>query len=853
MLTHKMLDQEVYVYLRRLILPHFTRNLMLILSIVLGVGGLLSISGLLESAQTSIKYKARDLLGADIVMSSWRSFDDEWSKKQQVKLSENGVVSQVFELATMAKEDHQQAIPKLITLKAIDSVYPLRGQLTVKPLLNEKTLGDSQQVNGSELKDNEIWIAASLWERLKNPFINISGRSFKVSAVIEHEPDAGFAGALSFSPRVMMNIKTLHQLDLLRFGSRVRRKLLFAHQDSQAIQHITQLGEQMNREAPEHIKVQSFDSGQANISILLERVGLFFIMVALLSLILCLLAFVSGVWTLINDQLKQIAIAHSLGITARSSQRAYSLFITAIALFGSLVAWGLSQGIFTLAKPILSSKLGFELSTSVHSSQAVIAISFAVLLSVLVNHITQRALARLDSQALWVGRSEGIKVNYSEILILALSLFAVICIYLKISSGSWWLGLVFSGLIIMLLILIMCLSFFAFYVIKLTLRLSHALPRPAGLTYALRQLLGYKRKVWLAILSIGLSFSLMGSLQLVSVSLMNALKLDDEKAPQIFLIDIQADQQKIVQQSFEQLDLPKPELRPLIRARISHINGEKVSKILGQVNTPADRLKQRSLTREFNLTTQTQLSTTEEVVKGTWWSQAEAQNKASRALSIETRFAQRMGLNIGDRLSFDIQGRILEFTITSERRVNWLSFAPNFIFSLPPAPLAGAPTTWISAAQLKKNQSLEKLSQLLYQKASNISVIDLRPILREGRTLLQSLTAMLKYSAWGCALAGLLLILHVMIRDRKRRHNNLRLLCDLGVSNKQAKRWLNLEMSLLGLIISGIVCLAIFLLLGLACQALNIQAYWLNDQLLIWLILPLLLPLAISILDRKYA
>ena len=371
------------------------------------------------------------------------------------------------------------------------------------------------------------------------------------------------------------------------------------------------------------------------------------------------------------------------------------------------------------------------------------------------------------------------------------------------------------------------------------------------MVFAIKHLLGFRRKVWLAILSMGLSLSLVGSLELLSESLIQALKVDDENAPQVFLIDIQADQRQIVNDIFTDLNMPSPELRPLIRARISHINGQRVSKGMADGKSVAERFRGRSLTREFNLTTQIELSGSEKVVEGSWWTKQEAQDASKRLLSIETRFAQRMGLKIGDLLGFDIQGRELEFTIVSERRVNWLSFAPNFIFSMPPATLSGAPTTWISAAKLPQNHSLSRLSQKLYQKASNISVIDLRPILSEGRQLLDALTVLLKYSAWGCALAGLLLMIHIMIRDRKRREESTRLLCNLGISRAQAKRWINIEMTVLGLMIMVIILVGMSLLVSLGCQALSIQVHWSISHILVWLAIPITLPAVLSILDHR--
>ena len=63
----------------------------------------------------------------------------------------------------------------------------------------------------------------------------------------------------------------------------------------------------------------------------------------------------------------------------------------------------------------------------------------------------------------------------------------------------------------------------------------------------------------------------MGGLELISASLVSAMRVDDESAPHVFLIDIQEDQKQLIAKGFESIGLQPPPLRPLIRARISAI------------------------------------------------------------------------------------------------------------------------------------------------------------------------------------------------------------------------------------------------------------------------------------------
>ena len=850
-----MMNRQVITVWRRLIFPHWGRTLALLLSVILGVAGLFSIEGVLYSAQESIRYKARDLLGADVIISSWRALDDPWSQATKTKFNDQGRTAEALELATMAKVDTQsQTVPRLVSLKGVSNQYPLHGELKIASIGEEGSLLPTHIETGAGLDEGGVWVAQSIWERLQtqqplsNQYIlSISGQSLAVLGVIKSEPDGGFAGALSFAPRVMMHKDTLHRLELIRFGSRVRRKLFFAFPTSVSEDEVHTFTEQLTHNVPDYIRVQNFITGQQNISTLLERVGLFFSMVALVALMLCLLAFTSGVWGLVNDLLPQIATARSLGVKASSIRSAFTVFIVFMTIMGSIFGGLIAAFVTSLLASPLSEIIGVEIRGTMSSAAALHGIFLALLMSLLVNFMVQRGLSRLDVQSLWGGRQEGLRINRSELCLMVIVVLVSVAYDLNVSSGSAWLGSIFAGLLLLVGLLSGLISYLWFSMLRILVTVTQAYRWPSGLLFAIKQMLGMRARVWVAIVSMGLSFSLMGGLELISANLINALKVDDETAPQVFLIDIQEDQKKLVDTAFKASDIAPPTLRPLIRARIASINSEVITQALADGDTPAARMRGRSLTREYNLTTQEHITETETVIDGQWWSKEEAHSASTSQVSVETRFAQRMDLKIGDQITFDIQGRNLIFTIANLRRVNWLSFAPNFIFVLPPGPLKGAPKTFISAARFPEQQSFDTLSRRLYKSASNISLIDLRPILKEARALLSLLNQALALTSMICAVAGILLMIHILRRDRQRRGQSVQLLSAIGVGKKRAWRWVTLELGLLGLGAGLTVLVGMCLCGWLGCFALKIPFELISNTLFFWVGGSITLPILISI------
>src|SRR3546814_8618257 len=73
---------------------------------------------------------------------------------------------------------------------------------------------------------------------------------------------------------------------------------------------------------------------------------------------------------------------------------------------------------------------------------------------------------------------------------------------------------------------------------------------------------------------------------------------------------------------------------------------------------------------------------------------------AQPELSIEENFAQSLGWELGDDITFDIAGQRFEGRITSLRSIDWESFRPNFFVLASPGALDGYPASYITAVSV---------------------------------------------------------------------------------------------------------------------------------------------------------
>ena len=848
--THHPLPQKVLW--KKLAWPERFRLLGVCFTLAIGVGALFGVMNLLSTVNHALYGQARDLLGGDLVISSWRALNDEWSQNAERLLLEKGDVSKQIEMASMAqisptdeKSQSSSSAPFLVSLKAIDAHYPLRGTLTFHT-----------SPETPHLQKNQIWINQSLHTQrhLKiGDSLLIGNHPFLIAGILQKEPDGGMTGALSFAPRVMMRKSDLVAIKLIQKGSRVRRKWVFAFSTPPANprQTLETLSTQLQNTAPDTHQIQSYLNANLGQAQIFERITLFFAMIAFVTLALSLLALISGLWSFMQDQLPLLALLRALGCDPPSLHRFYQvlcLTLGGIAGFlgiglGLLLHWSLLQ----LAQSWFSTPFPFEIDPLLVGA----TLALTLLATWIIHWGLQQGLNRQNVQALWMNPNPQLGIRGYEYGVMALVLCGLMGGILYLMSGSWILALLFVGGLVGLLMVISIQIGLGRSVLKVIHRLASK-GSGIGLRFTVRHLLGHPHRTWVALMSMTLALSLIATLNHLQANLNQVLDLQRSKPPQFFLIDIQTDQKQSVLESAQTLKIDPPTLYPLIRARISKMKGKAIHPHTLPNQTPADRLMKRQLTREYNLTTRAKMNSTDSLVQGRWWTGQEAQHPETPWVSLEERFAQRLGLKLGDTLTFEVQGRELQTRVLNLRQVNWSSFMPNFFVILPPKRFESAPKTWISSISMDSDEHYSQFSKMLYEKASNISLIDLRPIIQEVQKLLASLSQALNLTGGVCAFAGLILLLVGFKRDHQKRASTVRLLDDLGLPNKQGWTWMRGELMIVGALSCFMILSTSIGLSVLGLRALNLPVNFFWSTLLLWSGCALILPWVLGLIPGMH-
>jgi putative ABC transport system permease protein len=239
---------------------------------------------------------------------------------------------------------------------------------------------------------------------------------------------------------------------------------------------------------------------------------------------------------------------------------------------------------------------------------------------------------------------------------------------------------------------------------------------------------------------------------------------------------------------FERNGITAPQFVPLVRARMSTINGE-------DVKTREYPVKDGEwmANREANLSWAVELSESNELVQGEWWAE---DYSGEPLVSVEEEAAANLGVELGDRLTFLIAGQEIDLKIASFRRVNWDSFKPNFFMVLSPGAIEQYPATFVASLRIEGDQS-QTLLQLVRAHPS-VSVIDLDAILQQVKGIIDKATLAVQAVFMFTLAAGIAVLFAAVQSTIDERRFESALLRALGVRRRTVLSGVLTEFAALG-------------------------------------------------------
>jgi len=201
------------------------------------------------------------------------------------------------------------------------------------------------------------------------------------------------------------------------------------------------------------------------------------------------------------------------------------------------------------------------------------------------------------------------------------------------------------------------------------------------------------------------------------------------------------------------------------------------------------------------------LEPNETIVDGQFWTAAPATDVE---VSIERSIRDRFRITIGDRIRFDILGRVIEARVTSVREVEWADTrAGGFMFVFRPGALDQAPRTYIAIARGPGDAAERaRLQRAAVDRFPNVSIIDAREIAKTVEEVLGNVTMAVSVVGAVAVFSGALILIGSVAMTKFERLHEAAVFKTLGAGTRTIAATMALEYGTLGLLAGAIGGLA---------------------------------------------
>ncbi len=728
-----------------------------------------------------MRSQASELLAADLVLTSPDSIRAErLARAQGNALQTASTLS--FRSVALANEKMQ-----LVEVKAVSTTYPLRGQLRVAA-----ELFAPDQPTDKTPDRNEAWVNARLLQVLDvsiGEVISLGEARFKVGQVLTYEPDRG-GDLFSIAPRLLMNIEDVPSTRLIQAGSRVRHKLLVAGTPK----NVEAFQRWLAPRLAANERLLTLKEGRPALRAAIERAESFLGLAALVSVFLAGVAVAMAARRYAQRHLDTSAIMRCLGATQKVIVKIFVWEMTALGLIASLTGCLLGYAAHMVLAQILGGLLAAELpAASLRPALVglpvgmIVLIGFALPPILALRHVPPTRVLRRDLGAM----------PPRSVTVYGLAFAAMAPLMAWQARDLHLLAYVAGGTIITLVVL----GLAAYMLVKTLNHLRHRVG--VAWRFGLANIARRARASAAQIVAFGLGIMALLLLSVVRSDLLEGWRHTvPEAAPNHFLINIQPDQVDALQKFLHTHGVNTPGLYPMVRARLTAINGRALSP-----QALTDPHARRHAAREFNLSWAATLQPDNRVIAGRWWS---SEDHGRSLISFEEGLAETLGITLGDVLTYSVAGNDVTVTVTNLRAVEWDSFNVNFFTILPPGVLEEYPATYITSFYVSTEN--KRILAPMVKQFPNVTVLDVDALMTKVRQVMDRVSLAVEYVFLFTVLAGLAVLYAAIQATQDERRYESALLRTLGAGRRQMLSSLVAEFVTLGLLAGTLAGLSASLL-----------------------------------------
>jgi len=738
------------------------------IALVIAVTSLTAVAFLTDRVGHAVELRAAESLAADLRLGSSQPLP-----KTYIEMAERAGL-QTASMITMPSVVFEGDHSTLAAIRAVTNAYPLRGQLKIASGLLKPAV-ETGQIPAV----GEAWATTRLLARLgadTGSTITVGRTSLKISRVLDFRPDQGWQ-FVDLAPTLLINNADLAATALIQPGSRVSYRMLFAGPRS-AINSFKPELESLLADAEQ---LSDIENTNPQIRSAMDRAGRFLNLASLVSVLLAAVAVAMAARRYAVRHRDRIALLKCLGSQQAFIMRLNLLQLVMLTVLGASVGivlgYASQEALAWIARDLIAQDLP-------PAGVAPVFLGFITALFILCGFALPDLIQMGKTPVLRVLRQDidpppiryGLSYLAGIVAVLALLQWIVgdIALVLGIAAGA-------AGTFIIL-------GLAGWLLVKVTGRFRGV----AGVAwrYGLANLNRRGRESVVQVVAFGLGLMVLMLLTLVRNDLMDTWRTSlPADAPNPFMINIQPHEVPLMQQFLAGQDLQVPRFVPLVRARLTAINGEDVNQI-----TFEDPQGERWAKRESNLSFSDVIQTGNKLVEGQWWQPGTDQHE----ISVEVDFGRELGVKMGDLLSFDIAGEAVSAKVTSFRTVEWDTFKPNFFMVFSASALEGYPASYITALYASEEDD-RKLIELMRQFPS-VTVIDLDASLAQVRDVMDNASLAVQAVFLFTLFAGLAVLWAAVQSSLDERSFESAILRTLGASRMRVLSGVTVEFVAIGLL-----------------------------------------------------
>ncbi|MCX7544321.1 ABC transporter permease [Marinicella gelatinilytica] len=747
------------------------------LSLWVSLAAYLTLDSLQQSVDDYIDSNQLAMVGGDLIMTTRQQWPEDIQQKV-AELPQTDVVYD-YQFNAMLYANEQSLLARI---KAVTPNYPLYGEATVASNQNlwQAVQPGTVAVEAQVLSGLDLTVGDS---------VQLGEASFVIADELTAEPDRPLT-AFGFGARVLMHADDLPQTQLMGQRSRIGYRIEMALGPSQLENWKNELTILIGSQEINIETAAESDTALANVS---ANFLVFLKLLVVAVVVLSGVGLFSVMKAFIRGQQNSNAIRRALGEQMRPIKQSYYRLFILMALLSAVVAYGLSVLFLMFSQNYFSQFLPADIDIQIVWQSVIKITVIAVAMTLLVSYQGLRLLALVKPVAVLqqqkIPRNRQTRAwGWSLTVVLAVFLLMVI------ELDNLWRAVQITGGLIAVLLVFWLLSVLLLKALKWLVNhhwVKHWLSRLA-IQNVFRK--GNHSVLFFTTLSLAVMVMVMVALLNHSID-RQLISTYPEDAPNMFLLDVQSEQHEKLN------DMIKAPVTyyPVVRARIKTVNGVSADVLKEQLGTYDD------ISRVFNLSYAEDLLDTEYLKSSRDNKQlfTDWDDDVVVPMSILASIADYLQVNIGDEITFNIQGINLTGRISSIRARYERGPNPFFYFIFPPEVLAKAPQIQFATTRVD-DQRVVGLQTAIAQTFPGITTLDGAAIARQIKSFVGQLSQLVTLFTGLAVVAGFMVLLTSLLSTSQDRLQDSAYFRLLGMRTRHLYAINVIELSVLGLL-AGLV------------------------------------------------